>query len=358
MRFTLALFVIITFPVILCAQTYTTTSQGKNTVGGAYVAPVITKTYSFKYSDGSTAGLGGYSDPLKYKFSGSASGGGVSSEAAVSNNGGSKRSKKDEKQLRIDMIENGLIWTRWFGEDWKENSSRRAYQQMLKLVDDKRYGEALDLAQKEVNTRYTDKNPDGMSEYRYMGLMIYIFRECLIKYPTTYPSTHLKDIEDAKKRVEASIKNSAEANNKAYRLKIYLLCGLYEQANNCYAEMNTAKETADDALVLDLEFNRNIPNKEKIVTAMNHIVDERLKVINNYKTDPAEASKRSVDESALGYFFTDFLYNLTIKKSAITGELLPDLQVTRSKLISNFKTEEGKQRFALIGEYFKELGSQ
>ncbi|MES2649271.1 MAG: hypothetical protein V4717_20500 [Bacteroidota bacterium] len=338
------------------SQTTTTTTQGKNYVGGAYVAPVITKTYTVKYSDGSASGVGGYSDPLKYKFSGSSPSGNDVSEPSVMGNTGLKRSKKEEKQLRIEMIENGKMWTRWLGEDWKENSSRKAYQQMLKLVDEKRFGEALDLSQKEVNTRYTDKIPDGMSEYRYMGLLIYIFRECLIKYPAVYPQTHLSNIEKAAKYVESSLKSSAEANNKAYQLKIYLLCGLYEQAGKCYSEMKSANEKPEDVLVLDMELNSAKPNKENIITTVNHIIEERLKIINNYKSDPGEASKRSMDESALGYFLIEFLYNLKVKRITFTRDLMPDLQSMKNKLDSNIKTEEGKQRIVMIGDYFKELG--
>ncbi|MES2431752.1 MAG: WG repeat-containing protein [Bacteroidota bacterium] len=48
-------------PFIINAQTYSTKSQGSNTVGGAYVAPIITKTYTVKST--------GYQPPVRTSYS-------------------------------------------------------------------------------------------------------------------------------------------------------------------------------------------------------------------------------------------------------------------------------------------------
>jgi WG containing repeat len=59
MRYSFSFFMILS-PCILLSQTYSTTSQGSNTVGRAYVAPVVTKVYNFNST--------GYKAPEKTSF--------------------------------------------------------------------------------------------------------------------------------------------------------------------------------------------------------------------------------------------------------------------------------------------------
>jgi hypothetical protein len=318
-----------------------------------------------KYSDGTTLTLGGYGDPSQYSFSNknpdysdNTNSGNNNKSAA----GNPKQSKKDEKAQKIEMIELGSIWTRSDCSDCKnEGKSRSAYKKFIELVNEGKYGEALDLKQNEVNARFTEENPDEMSIYRYYGLVIFCERQCKLKYPDSWANhTHDEGIGRATRRVNEQLETDLESQGidiNEYKLRAFKEAGLYEEAKKIYAATGKEGEAVGKASLIAIELHSIKPNESLILEYSAAIFEEKLKKINAYTTD--QSSLRAIDEDALGSFLIEILYILSqVDHSIRTAALTSFLSTTYAGLKVAFITEQGKERLELTEAYFTEFGIQ
>jgi hypothetical protein len=307
-----------------------------------------------KYSDGTSLTLGGYGDPSQYSFSNKNTG--QTGGSVNGKEGNSKPPKKDSKEQRIEMIESGSMWTAASCDDCKsENKSRKAYKKFIELIDEKKYGEALDLKQKEVNASFTDE----MSIYRYYGQVIYCERQCILKYPNSgMAHIHKEGITRAANRVNAQLAidlASPGKNINEYKIKVYSIAGLHDDVKKIYTSMGQAGEKIDKATMIATELNSSKPNEKLIVDNIGIIFDEKLKAIRTYTAE--QVSQRAMDEAVLGSFFTQILYAISqVEHSIRTESLVSLLRKTYDNLNSSFTTEEGKERLLLAKAYFTEFG--
>ncbi|HMK18418.1 MAG TPA: hypothetical protein VK492_09465 [Chitinophagaceae bacterium] len=312
-----------------------------------------------KYSDGTTLTLGGYGDPSQYSFSNKSSTG---SDNGNSSNitGGKSKSKKDDKELRIELIEWGKIWTSACCDDCKENKSRKAYKKFVELVNEKRYGEALDLKQYEVNENFTEEKPDEMSLYRYHGLVIFCERQCILKYPDNEKiyHSHNQGIQRATRRINSQLEKDLakpRKNINEYKLQVYSIAGIYDEAKKIYSAMEQAGEKVDKAILIAVELQSSKPDEALIIKNTNAIFEEKLKTIKAYT--PEQSSLRVTDEAALGSFLVEILYTLSqVEHSIRTAGLQSLLTNTYDNLNASFTTAEGKERLLLAKAYFTEFG--
>ncbi len=312
-----------------------------------------------KYSDGTTLTLGGYGDPSQYSFSNKSSTGSDNTNSTNTTGGKSKLNKKDEKEQRTEMIELGTMWTRHTCDDCKENKSRKAYKKFVELVNEKKYGEALDLKQKEVNENFTEEKPDEMSLYRYYGLIIFCERQCILKYPNSDMNrTHHQSIKGMtgllNSQLEKDLTKSGRNINE-YKLQVYSIAGLYDEAKKVYSAMGQAGEKVDKATLIAVELHSSKPDETLIVKNTNAIFEEKLKTIKAYT--PEQSALRVTDEAALGSFLVEILYTLSqVEHSIRTAGLQSLLKNTYDSLNASFTTAEGKERLVLAKAYFTEFG--
>jgi len=312
-----------------------------------------------KYSDGTTLTLGGYGDPSQYSFSNKSSTGSDNTNSTNTTGGKSKLNKKDDKEQRIEMIELGTMWTRHTCDDCKENKSRKAYKKFVELVNEKRYGEALDFKQKEVNENFTEEKSDEMSLYRYYGLIIFCERQCILKYPNErMKSTHYEMIKGITGLINSQLKKDLAKpgrNINEYKLQVYSITGIYDEAKKIYSAMGQAGEKVDKATLIAVELHSSKPDETLIVKNTNAIFDEKLKIIKAYT--PEQSGLRVTDEAALGSFLVEILYTLSqVDHSIRTGGMQSLLRNTYDSLNASFTTAEGKERLLLAKAYFTEFG--
>jgi hypothetical protein len=312
-----------------------------------------------KYSDGTTLTLGGYGDPSQYSFSNKNTG--ETGESANGNKGtNSKSKKKDSKEQRIEMIESGSMWTYTSCNECKnESKSKKAYKKFLDLIGEKKYGEALDLKQKEVNASFTEEQPDEMSLYRFYGLVIYCERQCILKYPNSgMTHIHKEGIKGAGDMVNAQLARDLAKPGKninEYKIQVYSIAGMHDEAKKIYTAMGQADEKIDKAMLIATELSCSKPNEKLIIDNIAIIVDEKLKTIKGYTTE--QGTQRTMDEGALGSFFTQILYAISqVSHSIRTESLVSLLKKTYENLNTSFTTEEGKERLLLAKAYFSEFG--
>jgi hypothetical protein len=313
-----------------------------------------------KYSDGTTLTLGGYGDPSQYSFSNKSSAGSNNTNSTSMTFSKAKLSKKEEKQQRIDMIEWGKMWTYPSCDECKnENKSKNAYKEFIELVNEKRYGEALDLKQKEVNENFTEAKPDEMSLYRYHGLVIFCERQCILKHPeSSLNSIHHEGIQRATRRINSQLEKDLAKpgrNINEYKLQVYSIAGIYDEAKKIYSAMTKAGEKVDKATLIAAELRSSKPDEALIVKNTNAIFEEKLKTIKAYTLE--QSNLRVTDEAALGSFLIEILYTLSqVEHSIRTAGLQSLLKNTYDSLNASFTTAEGKERLLLAKAYFTEFG--
>ena len=313
-----------------------------------------------KYSDGTTLTLGGYGDPSQYSFSNKSSTGPSTANKNNDNGGNPKLNKKEGKEQRIEMIESGSMWTLPNCDECKnENKSKKAYKKFVELINEKKYGEALDLKQKEVNANFTKEKPNEMSFYRYYGLVIFCERQCILKNPGGQMSyIHDEGIKRSTARVNVQLAIDLAQpgrNINEYKLQAYSIAGIYDEAKKVYSAMGQAGEKIDKANVIDIELHSSKPDEILIVKNITALFEEKLKTIKAYTYE--QSTLRAVDESALGSFLIQILFALSQVNHSIRSGTLPSvLMNTYDNLNSSFITEQGKERLLLAKEYFAEFG--
>jgi hypothetical protein len=217
----------------------------------------------------------------------------------------------------------------------------------------------LDLKQKEVNENFTEDKPDEMSLYRYYGLIIFCERQCILKYPNErLKSTHYEMIKGMTDLVNSQLKKDLAKpgrNINEYKLQVYSIAGVYDEAKKIYSAMAKAGEKVDKATLIAVELQSSKPDEALIVKNTNAIFEEKLKTIKAYT--PEQASLRVTDEAALGSFLVEILYTLSQVEHSIRTEGLQSLLTnTYNSLNASFTTAEGKERLLLAKAYFTEFG--
>ena len=325
----------------------------------------ITKDYratTTKYSDGTTLTPGGYGDPSQHSFSNKSSAVSGSNNSDNNNSGlpDLKPSKKEGKEQRIEMIELGSIWTYSnCNECKKENKSKKAYKKFVELVNEKKYGEALDFKQYEVNANFTEEKPDEMSFYRYYGLVIFCERQCILKYPDSRMKyTHDERIKGATTMVNEQLAvdlADPTRNINKFKLQAYTIAGIYDEAKKVFSVMGKTGEKPDKANLIAVEIYSTNPDEIVIAKNITALFEEKLKTIKAYT--PAQATSRATDESALGSFLVQILFSLSQVNHSIRAGVLPSLLTnTYNNLKASFITEQGKERLLLAQAYFTEFG--
>lgn len=311
---------------------------------------------TYKYSDGTSLTLGGYGNPADYSFNNKNTDKTVNSQGST----GSRKldrmlkvSKKTEHENVIYTIEWGNSGVPNICYSCTEKKSKKAYQKLITLVKDEEYGEALYLARNEINTSFTVENPDAMSEYEYYGLLVYIHRQCMAKYPNGYLKEHYRHIGTYMSRVQDLMGNSYQV--LAFRLKAFIASGFYDQAKDVIGYMRTKKEQIDDATLLKVELNSSVPDRDTIRYALRRIIYNKINILKSFASDATGQANSATDESALGSFFIDVLYNLSSISPEVAHDLLPEMKYWRGQFELFFKSMEGKERFLLIDNFIKEF---
>lgn len=315
-----------------------------------------------KYSDGTTLTLGGYGDPSQYSFSNKTTSATTTTSGNNVKSGKGKLSKKEEREQNIEMIEMGSKWT--YSNCSKcsnENKSKDAYKKFIKLVNEKRYGEALDFNQNEVNAKFTEEKPDDLSFYRYYGLVIFCERQCMLKYPSSQMKyVHNQSIQGITKIINAQLALDLAKpgiNINEYKLQAYSAAGIYDEAKKVYSSMQKSGAIVDRANLISVELHSSKPDELSIIKNSTSLFDEKLKTITGYTAE--QSLLRAKDEDALGSFLVEILYTVSqVDHTILEGSLPSFLAGTYNNLKASFITAEGEERLVLAKAYFTEFGIQ
>jgi len=190
-------------------------------------------------------------------------------------------------------------------------------------------------------------------------LVIFCERQCILKYPKSdMKSIHHEGIQRATRRINSQLEKDLAKpgrNINEYKLQVYSIAGIYDEAKKIYSAMAKAGERVDKATLIAVELQSSKPDEALIVKNTNAIFEEKLKTIKAYT--PEQSSLRVTDEAALGSFLIEILYTLSqVDHSIRTAGLQSLLTNTYNSLNTSFTTADGKERLLLAKAYFTEFG--
>jgi len=313
------------------------------------------------YSDGSTLTLGGYGNPADYSFN---QDDGYESDGSMSIDNpdysfSSKYNKPETKEERYHKFETGQAYTLTACVDCEgEKKTQRAYDKLIELVNAAKYGEALDWAQYNVNPKHLAGYPDSLTEYRYYGALNYSRRQCKLKFPNSrmiyIQDECLGHIESwAEDQLKSDLKGRGD--DPAFAFAAYEAANMYDKAATALTAMKQKGIPVSDEKVLNVELHAQSPNKDTVVNTLHRIVTKKMATVTANANDAAGLAKRSVDESALGSFFIEVLYNLTQADPAVRKNMLSELGVVQKEFSGAFVTDIGKERVALSKRYLDDM---